>query len=100
MEIRITYKEIVDHPNDLELGKFVREMYWNQKDRYLSNIDEHVRLETSEEGLVVGIKSIEDEYDSCLICGRKSEYKKNTHVDLRRGYIEGVGQTCDGSCRK
>ena len=99
MEIKITDKEINKRPNDLELGKFVRETYWKQKEQYESNIDEHVRLKTNEDGLVIGVQNIEDEYESCVICGRKTSYTKNTHVDMRRGFIEGVGQACDGSCR-
>lgn len=100
MEIRIDFKEITNRPNDLELGKFVREMYWKQKEQYLSNIDEHVRLDINEDGLVVGIQNTDDEYESCIVCGRKTKYKKSTHVDLRRGYIDGAGQACDGSCRE
>ena len=46
------------------------------------------------------LKNNDGEYDKCVICGRETSYKKNTHIDLRVGYIEGAGQTCDGTCRK
>lgn len=46
------------------------------------------------------LKNDDGEYDKCVICGRETSYKKNTHIDLRVGYIEGAGQTCDGTCRK
>lgn len=37
----------------------------------------------------------EDGYDLCVICGKKTQYPTETHIDYRIGYIEGVGQTCD-----
>lgn len=36
--------------------------------------------------------------DKCVICGQESPYDENTHISRRRGYIEGVGQTCFGNC--
>lgn len=102
MYVTITGKEILELPNDLELGKFVREKYWKTSDEIIgNNPDEHIQLEINEDGLVIGLsKSSDDEYDSCVSCGRKTKYLKNTHIDLRLGYIDGAGQTCDGSCRK
>lgn len=35
-----------------------------------------------------------DEKDKCVICGKESPYTKNTHIDLRIGYVEGGGQGC------
>lgn len=35
-----------------------------------------------------------DGYDLCVICGKKTQYPTETHIDYRTGYIEGVGQTC------
>lgn len=32
--------------------------------------------------------------DKCVICGKESPYNKNTHIDLRIGYVEGGGQGC------
>lgn len=42
----------------------------------------------------------DNEYDSCVLCGRATSYKRKTPIDFRIGYVEGAGQTCDGSCRK
>ena len=35
-----------------------------------------------------------DEYDSCVLCGVETSYKRSTHIDMRIGYIEGAGQLC------
>jgi len=32
--------------------------------------------------------------DKCIICKEDSLYTKNTHIDNRAHYIEGVGQLC------
>ena len=32
--------------------------------------------------------------DKCVMCGTKTEYTKDTHIDQRRHYIEGAGQMC------
>ena len=67
MEIKITNLEILERPNDLELGKYVREKYWNERDNRLKNYDEHVKLVTDDYGHVVGIEErSDDEYDSCV----------------------------------
>ena len=35
-----------------------------------------------------------DEKDKCVICGKETIYPKNTHIDMRVGYVEGAGQLC------
>jgi hypothetical protein len=35
--------------------------------------------------------------DCCIICKQKTTYRKNTHINARRFYVEGCGQLC-GSC--
>jgi hypothetical protein len=40
------------------------------------------------------MKTKEDEFDHCVLCGVETIYKHNTHVDMRLGYIEGAGQLC------
>jgi hypothetical protein len=35
-----------------------------------------------------------DGFDHCILCGVETAYKRNTHVDMRIGYIEGAGQLC------
>ena len=32
--------------------------------------------------------------EKCVSCGREVGYAINTHIDSRKGYIEGVGQLC------
>ena len=71
MDIKITELEILSNPNDYALGELVREKYWDLKNTYEKKI-----------------------YDECVICGRKSPYTIDTHVDLREGYIKGAGQGC------
>ena len=34
------------------------------------------------------------EYDLCVLCGAETQYTKDTHVDMRIGYIDGAGQLC------
>jgi len=39
-------------------------------------------------------KAHADDYDHCVLCGVETSYKRNTHIDMRHGYIEGAGQLC------
>jgi hypothetical protein len=32
--------------------------------------------------------------DKCVMCGTKTEYTKDTHIDNREYYVEGAGQMC------
>lgn len=34
------------------------------------------------------------DYDNCIMCSKPTQYRKNTHVDLRNYYVEGCGQLC------
>jgi len=36
-----------------------------------------------------------DPYETCVLCGTKTNVLKSTHIDIRNGYYEGVGQVCD-----
>ena len=36
----------------------------------------------------------EDEYEICVLCGKKTNVKRSTHIDLRDCYVEGCGQFC------
>lgn len=72
-EIKVSEKEILSIPNDIELGKLVRRKYWKLRDEELSKMVE---------------------YDHCVICGKQSPYTKDTHIDYRIGYVEGGGQGC------
>ena len=39
---------------------------------------------------------VEVKKDKCVMCGAKTEYDTNTHIDNRKHYIEGAGQMCRG----
>lgn len=36
--------------------------------------------------------------DKCVLCGKDTPYDETTHIDNRRGYVQGCGQTCPGGC--
>ena len=33
-------------------------------------------------------------YEKCVSCKREVGYTINTHIDVRKNYVEGVGQLC------
>ena len=85
--INLTEKEILETPNNLELGELVRNRYWREKGI----------TEEPEYGDIHFDTIIDDgfiRYDKCVICGQESPYLYSTHIDLRKGYVEGVGQCC------
>lgn len=56
---------------------------------------QHVPLKIDDKGNVIAVGSINDDnYDECVICGKKTPYTRSTHIDLRYGYVEGAGQGC------
>lgn len=98
MKIEVSEEEIIKNSNDFELGKLVRQKYWNTRSEIMNNRDEHVGLVIDENGMVTQIISPKNEIEKCVVCGRDTRYTRGTHIDLRVGYIEGAGQGCDGSC--
>lgn len=103
--VSLTEKEILDTPNDFELGEKVRKMYWQQKelqteeDILRTKDDESYVLVADDSGMVIGIHLPDNDftdngYDKCVVCGKVSPYKTTTHIDLRIGYVEGAGQGC------
>lgn len=76
IKIKITEEEILGIPNDVELGGYVRKKYLSFKNRQQDDEPEH-----------------------CVVCGKVSGYLKSTHIDLRVGFVEGVGQLCH-ECNK
>jgi hypothetical protein len=76
MEIKITVteEELKKFPNDYELGFYVRKKF---------------RIYEGPNPIYV-----EGEYDLCVICGEKTDYKYSQSIHERFGYIEGVGQLC------
>ena len=83
LKVKISEKEILDNPNDYDLGSYVRNKYNTIKS-------------VNSEGDVLDMGQIPDydPYDKCVICGKESPYKFSTHIDKRLGYVSGVGQTC------
>jgi hypothetical protein len=83
IKLKITEKEILDKPNDAELGSYIRRKYLVQKETMKRDID------------ILSLGQIpDDEPEACLVCGKLSPYTKSTHIDMRTGFIEGVGQGC------
>jgi len=39
--------------------------------------------------------SREKDKEKCILCKKKTKYFKNTHIDMRKYYIEGAGQLCE-----
>ena len=107
--ITITREEILNTPNDYELGEKVRKMYWEQMDEVSIREydDEKFMIIADETGLVKGIHLpkasdyIENGYDKCVVCGKVSPYKTTTDINMRIGYVEGAGQGCfqPNSCK-
>ena len=84
MGIKITKQEILDNPNDMQLGSFVRRKYLIKSNKEKSP--------TIDKMFIMSI--IGEEPQACLFCGKLSPYTFSTHIDMREGYIEGVGQGC------
>ena len=40
------------------------------------------------------------EKDHCIVCKVETAYNKDTHIDMRIGYIEGFGQLCPSCYNK
>lgn len=95
IKVSFTEEEILATPNYYDMGKKVHDRLWQSKrDQEGPRFDdEHVGLTINEDGLVTAIHHSE-EYDTCVLCGKKTPYLKSTHIDLRHGYVEGAGQTC------
>ena len=39
-------------------------------------------------------KQADSETERCVICGKPTEYRKDTPIDKRECYVEGAGQLC------
>lgn len=33
-------------------------------------------------------------YEKCVLCGKQTDIKSDTHIDMRDFYVEGAGQLC------
>jgi hypothetical protein len=83
LKVKISEQEILEHPNDTQLGSYVRGKYFASK-----------KINGENNILDVGQIPDYDVYDKCVICGKDSPYKTSTHIDMRLGYVDGVGQGC------
>ena len=118
MNVIITKEEIYNTPNDAELGRLVRNKFWQEErnQRGPQFDDEHFGLVIGEDGLVTKIvhdiggsyeikEAVQLEmfptpvkagiYEECILCGIETTTLKTTHIDFRTGYIEGAGQLCN-----
>ncbi len=68
MRITISELEITLHPNDMDLGTYVRSKWMDAKSEF--------------------------EKDRCIKCGKLSPYKITDPIENRIGYVEGAGQSC------
>jgi hypothetical protein len=61
-----------------------------------SNVDYDYLVGTDHLGCALKAESemTANEYETCILCGEKTDVKISTHVDFRTGYIEGAGQLC------
>jgi hypothetical protein len=78
MSIKITFteEEILSTSNYYDMGKKVHDRFWQAK-RDLEGPridDEHVGLTINEDGLVTAIHR-PDDYDTCIVCGKKTILK-------------------------
>lgn len=102
IEITLTEQEILDHPNFYELGEYVNQKMYHEKEfQNQRNSDEKFIIVADDDGLVKGIYVppimdyyTEDGYDLCVVCGKKTPYQIQTNIDQRIGYVEGGGQGC------
>ena len=68
--ITLSEKEILERPNDMDLGKYIRGKFNHEK-----FVDEN-------------------SYDKCVVCGAETPYTKGTPISKREGYVVGGGQGC------
>lgn len=104
MEINfvVTEKEVIDIPNNLELGKYIRKKFWDIKE----NIDKangdnyfviNEMIEAIQSNRLIENNKLhvsENGFDKCVICGRETPYSINENINIRIGYVEGAGQGC------
>lgn len=98
----ISEKEIMDNPNDFELGEYVRKKFWDIRNTIdKGNSDNLYVINYMTEAIkTVELVDISETYvtkngfDKCILCGKESPYRPDDNIDIRFGYVEGTGQTC------
>jgi hypothetical protein len=105
IKVIITEEEILARPNHYQLGEFIQQKYWqvirNQGDIEVDNENSSINV-NEKSWLSSTTWTTLEEFDNCVICGKESPYTKSTHIDLRTGYVEGMGQVCfnPDNCKK
>ena len=84
IKIKITEQEILETPNDGQLGSYIRQKYIKKSNE---------KKEPKIDWLSLS-QTTDEEPETCLICGKLSPYVRSTHIDLRVGFVEGAGQGC------
>lgn len=69
MKVEVSEDEIIKNSNDFELGKLVRQKYWNLRSEVMNNRDEHVGLVIDENGMVTQVLTPQLKEINCSICG-------------------------------
>lgn len=70
IQITISEKEILEKPNDAQLGTYIRSKFNHEK--FIDN----------------------NSFDKCVVCGAETPYTKGTPISKREGYVVGGGQGC------
>lgn len=119
LNVNVTEKEILENPNAFELGNLILSKYWKAREKIeqlrKTSGNEYFHPTNSwncsicgkstsevESDYLIGYDHLDCkmkqdmniEYDNCVLCGKLSPYTRNTHIDMRIGYVEGCGQTC------
>lgn len=68
MKVEVSEDEIIKNSNDFELGKLVRQKYWNLRSEVMNNRDEHVGLVIDENGMVTQVLTPQLKEINCSIC--------------------------------
>ena len=45
---------------------------------------------------ILSQNDVDAEYESCVLCGKQTDIRRDTHIDFRVCYVEGAGQLCPG----
>lgn len=80
MKVEVSEDEIIKNSNDFELGKLVRQKYWNLRSEVMNNRDEHVGLVIDENGMVTQVLTPQLKEINCSICGEDISRISEEHL--------------------
>lgn len=80
MKVEVSEDEIIKNSNDFELGKLVRQKYWNLRSEVMNNRDEHVGLVIDENGMVTRVLTPQLKEINCSICGEDISRISEEHL--------------------